>query len=121
MRIHPDYGRRGLGKKMLAHAESISSSKTRRLIIESENYPSIRLVESMGYHLEDKWQLYSLVPQNERSSVKNAVVLSGIEALIDSSTCADSWKWLPLEQEETNQLMKEKRIIISNKNGIESA
>ena len=121
MRIHPDYRRRGLGKKMLAHAESISSSKTRRLIIESENYPSIRLVESMGYHLEDKWQLYSLVPQNERSSVKNAVDLSEIEALIDSSTYADSWKWLPLEQEEIRQLMREKRIIISNKSGTTSA
>ena len=106
---------------MLAHAESISSSNIMRLIIESENYPSIRLVESMGYHLEDKWQLYSLVPQNERSSVKNAVDLSEIEALIDSSTYADSWKWLPLEQEEIRQLMREMRIIISNKSGTTSA
>ena len=113
MRIHPGYRRRGLGKKMLAHAESMASPKTMRLIIESENHPSIRLVEAMGYHLEDKWQLYSLVPRNERSSVKNAVDLSEIKALIDSSTYVDSWKWLPLEQEEIHQLMREKRIIIS--------
>lgn len=121
MRVHPQYRRRGLGKNMLAHAESMAPSKTMRLIIESENYPSIRLVESMGYRLEDKWRLYSMVPRNKRSTVRNVLDLSEAMALIDSTTYADSWKWLPLGQEEILQLMEEKRIIASVKNQKTSA
>src|SRR5437867_4554579 len=107
MRVHPQYRRRGLGKNMLAHAESMTPSKTMRLIIESENYPSIRLVESVGYRLEDKWRLYSIVPRNERSTVRNAIALSEVMALIDASTYADSWKWVRWEQEELLQLVEE--------------
>jgi len=41
--------------------------------------------------------------------------------LIDSTTYADSWKWLPLEQEELLQLMEEKRIMVSVRNQKTSA
>jgi RimJ/RimL family protein N-acetyltransferase len=121
MRVHPQYRRRGLGKNMLDHAQSTAPSKTMRLIIESENYPSIRLVESMGYRLEDKWRFYTMVPRKERSTVRNVLDLSEVMTLIDSTTYADSWKWLPLEQEELHQLMKEKRIMVSVRNQKTSA
>ena len=121
MRVHPQYRRRGIGSQMLAHAESLVPSKIMRLIIESENYPSIKLVESMGYRLEDKWRLYSMIPKKERSTVKNAVDLSKLKSLIDSATYVDSWKWLPLEHQELVQLIQQERVIISDKNGIISA
>jgi|SRR5437867_2459493 len=116
MRVHPQYRRRGLGKNLLVHAESMAPFKTMRLIIESENHPSIKLVESMGYRLEDKWRLYSMVPTNTKSTVRNAPDLSEIMALVDSITYADSWKWLPLEQEKLLQLIQEKRMIVSDRN-----
>ena len=121
MRVHPQYRRRGLGKNLLVHAESMAPFKTMRLIIESENHPSIKLVESMGYRLEDKWRLYSMTPRKERSTVRNAVDLSKLESLIGATTYVDSWKWLPLEQQELVQLIQQERVIISDTNGMISA
>jgi len=121
LRVHPHYRGQGIGSSMLANAESLTPSNTLRLIIESENYPSIRLVESMGYRLEDKWRLYSMTPRKESTTVRNAVDLSKLEPLIDSTTYVDSWKWLPLEQQELVQLIQQGKVIVSDKNGMMSA
>ncbi len=121
MRVDPQYRRRKIGSSMLAHAESVVTSAIMRLIIESENHPSIRLVESMGYILEDKWRLYSMAPRKERSTVRNAVDLAELKPLIASATYADSWKWLPLEMQELGALMQQKRVIVSDTGGTISA
>ncbi|MDE1866679.1 MAG: GNAT family N-acetyltransferase, partial [Thaumarchaeota archaeon] len=65
MRVHPKHRKKGLGTSMLTHAESVIQNKVIRLIIESENYPSIRLVKSVGYDIEEKWRLYTMVPQRQ--------------------------------------------------------
>src|SRR5438445_13192382 len=106
MRIHPQYRRRGFGKNMLAHAESMAPFKTMRLIIESENHPSIKLVESMGYRLEDKWRLYSMVPRNAKSTVRNVPDSSEITALVDFITYAVSCKSIPIEQDKYLQVIQ---------------
>ena len=41
MRVHPQYRKKGFGTRMLTHAESVVQNKVIRLIIESENQPSI--------------------------------------------------------------------------------
>lgn len=117
LRVHPKYRRNGLGKKMLKHAESIVQNKIIRLIIESENNPSVRLVESIGYRLEDRWQLYSIPVEKQNSDAKLANNISQIKDLIDSHTYSDSWKWLPLDNEELQKLVDQERVIISDYNG----
>jgi GNAT superfamily N-acetyltransferase len=117
MRVHPEHRRKGLGKNMFEHAESIIQNKTIRLIIESENHPSIRLVESMGYCLEDKWRLYSMIPTKKHYGAKIVKDVLQLKDLIDSKTYADSWKWLPLDSEELQKLIDQERVVISNDNG----
>jgi GNAT superfamily N-acetyltransferase len=117
MRVHPQYRLHGFGKQMLAHAESIAPHKIIRLIIESKNHPSIGLAKSMGYHLEEKWRLYSSHPEKQNSSVKVARNISEVKDLISSSTYADSWKWLPLDNDELYKLIDQKRIVVSVHNG----
>ena len=116
MRIHPDYRRRGLAKKMLYHAESISKVKLFRLIIESQNLPSLQLAGSLGYEIEDKWRLYSSTPQKGPSNTRTAVSLQEVEGLFTSSTYADSWQWLPLDRKTLVDLIYHKRILISSAN-----
>jgi len=118
MRVHPKYRRKGLGKNMLLHAESISQNKIIRLVIESENKPSIRLAQSMGYSLEEKWQLYSMPAEETSSGVNMANDILQVKDLICSVTYADSWKWIPLDDEELQKLIDEKRMIISVVNGV---
>lgn len=113
MRVRLQYRKKGFGKRMLEHAESITPNKIMRLIIESENNPSIRLVESMGYCLEDKWRLYSMLPEKQDSDVEIVRSISQAEDMINSSTYADSWKWLPLDRKELQKLIDHKRIVMS--------
>ncbi|HKU33509.1 MAG TPA: GNAT family N-acetyltransferase [Candidatus Nitrosotalea sp.] len=121
MRVRPQYRKKGLGKKMLAHAESVIKNGTIRLIIESENHPSIALVKSMGYALEEKWRLYSMAPEKLESHVITADTPDGLDEFITSTTYADSWKWLPLDKEEVERLVKQKRILVSYQNDRVSA
>jgi GNAT superfamily N-acetyltransferase len=113
MRIHPKYRRKGLGKSMLLHAESIMQNKTTRLIIESENHPSIILAKSMGYYLEEKWQLYSMPLAKQSSGVKITNNILQVKNLINSVTYADSWKWLSLDSEELQKLIDQERVVMS--------
>ena len=117
MRVHPSYRKKGFGTNMLAHAESVIPNKVIRLIIESENHPSIRLAESMGYAIEEKWRLYSMVPAKQVSSAIMATPSFKLGNIIESSTYANSWKWLPLDAEEIKSLVEQNRIIISIKDG----
>ncbi len=121
MRVHPKYRQRGFGKQMLTHAESIAPTRIIRLIIESENHPSIALAKSMEYVLEDNWRLYSALPEKQDSGVKVARNISQIKHMINSSTYVDSWKWLPLDNDELCKLVDQKRILVSNTNGKISA
>jgi len=113
MRVHTQYRRKGFGKRMLVHAESRSRNKTIRLVIESENHPSIKLAESMGYYVEDNWQLYSMVPEKHHSYVETVNEISQTQGMVNSNTYVDSWKWLPLDDEELHKLIEQKRIVMS--------
>ncbi len=114
IRIHPNYRRKGYGRRIISHCESITKSfKTIRMIIESENVPSINLAQSMGYYTEDKWRLYALIPKKETSSAIIASDIKQVAGLVSSNTYADSWKWLPLEKSDFEELIKQKRVLLS--------
>ncbi|MGI0101577.1 MAG: GNAT family N-acetyltransferase [Nitrosotalea sp.] len=117
MRVHPQYRKKGFGTRMLNHAESVIQTRVIRLIIESENRPSMRLAESMGYKIEEKWRLYSMAPAKQESGATIAMYSTQLDDIIDSSTYADSWKWLTLDNKEIRNLIEQKRIIISTKKG----
>jgi len=114
IRIHPNYRRKGYGRKMISHCESITKSgKTIRMVIESENTPSVSLAMSTGYHIEDRWQLYAMEPKKETSSVVVASDIKQVTGLVSSNTYADSWKWFPLEKPDLEELIKQKRVLLS--------
>lgn len=121
MRVHPQHRKKGLGKLMLTHAESLAPNPIIRLIIDNENHPSIKLAKSMGYYLEDKWQLYSMLPEKWDSDIKIVREASEVTDMINSPTYADSWKWLPLDEEELQKLIDQKRIAMSLDNDKTSA
>ena len=117
IRIHPNHKRKGYGKNMISHCESITNSKTIRMIIESDNTPSINLAKSLGYGIEDRWQLYALTPKKEISSVVLASDINQVTRLVSSYTYVDSWKWLAMEISDLEELIRQKRILLSMQNG----
>lgn len=121
MRVHPKFRKKGLGTKMMVHAESIIQKGTVRLIIESGNLPSIGLAKSVGYHVEEKWRLYSAVPQKQDSRATVATSSLSLDKFLNSSTYADSWKWLPLGRDELEKLVVQGRVIASSYDGTTNA
>ena len=117
IRVHPNHRRKGYGRRIISHCESIANSKTIRMIIESDNTPSIDLAKSMGYVIEDWWRLYALMPKKETSSVVLATNINQITRFVSSFTYVDSWKWLPLESSDLEELIRQKRILVSVQNG----
>lgn len=117
IRIHKDYRRKGYGRRIISHCESIVNSKTIRMIIESDNTPSIDLAKSMGYVIEDWWRLYALTPKQETSSVVLATDINQVTRFVSSFTYVDSWKWLPMENSDLEELIQQKRILLSVQNG----
>ncbi|MDE1828770.1 MAG: GNAT family N-acetyltransferase [Thaumarchaeota archaeon] len=121
MRVHPRYRKKGLGTKMMLHAESIIQKGTVRLVIESENQPSINLVKSVGYHIEEEWRLYSTVPQRQNFHASVATSTFSLDEFINSDTYADSWKWLPLGRDELENLVVQGRVLVSTDREITNA
>jgi len=118
IRIHPNHRRKGYGKKIISHCESIAKSITTiRMIIESENTPSINLAQLMGYYVEDTWRMYSMTPKKETSFVILASDIKQVAGLVSSNTYANSWKWFPLEKSDLEELIKQQRVLVSVQNG----
>ena len=117
MRVRPEYRKRGLGKRMMLHAESVIKSGTIRLIIESKNRASISLATSAGYGLEDEWRLFTMAPDVQTSYALPARETGHLGGLISSNTYADSWKWLPLDESELSRLAEQGRVIGLVENG----
>jgi GNAT superfamily N-acetyltransferase len=117
IRVNPNHRRKGYGRRIISHCESIANSKTIRMIIESDNTPSIDLARSMGYSIEDWWRLYALTPKKETSSVVLASDINQVTRFVSSYTYVDSWKWLPLENLDLEELIRQKRILLSMQNG----
>lgn len=117
IRIHHNHRRKGYGRRIISHCESITNSKTIRMIIESDNTPSIDLAKSMGYVIEDWWRLYALTPKKESSSVVLATNINQVTRFVSSYTYVDSWKWLPMENTDLEELIRQKRILLSVENG----
>jgi len=116
MRVHPKYRKKGLGTKMMTHAESVIGSGTVRLVIESQNTPSIQLVRSVGYCIEEEWRLYLAAPEKKSSRATVAAALVSL-GLFGSSTYADSWRWLPLDDAEVQKLVRQGRVLVLNEDG----
>ena len=116
MRVHPKHRKKGLGTLMMSHAEAVIKRGTVRLVIESENAASFRMVTGMGYNLEEKWRLYSTVPEKRGSGAEIAKDMAQLGGLVMSSTYADSWRWLPIDNDELQKLVRQGRAVVFSRN-----
>lgn len=55
--------------------------------------------------------------EKQFSDVKIAIDLLQVRDLINSVTYADSWKWLPLDNDELQKLIDQERVVMSADNG----
>lgn len=117
MRVHPTCRRKGFGASMMHHAESVIKNGTVRLVIESENRPSLSLAKSMGYGLDEEWRLFSMLPEKQGSSAQVSSVAPSEDEHELPQTCPDSWKWRRLDGSVLEKLSGKGQILTYVENG----
>lgn len=56
--VHPEYRRRGIGRRLLAACEEALGTPTIRLVLRASNEPARRLYEKAGYREVGTWRRY---------------------------------------------------------------
>jgi GNAT superfamily N-acetyltransferase len=124
LRINPKFRRRGYGTKLVLKLETLARQKGYRLsrmLISKQNTKSLSLAKSIGYKIEDKWQLYNLEPKKSITNACLATSIKQVKGLLNSNTYSESWEWLPLDKITIVKLLKRRRIIVFFQNNKVSA
>jgi len=92
------------------------------MLIEKNNIDSLGLADKLHYEREELWNFFTIIPK--KTVLNSNVCLSkNIEKILDFLSSfklfyVRSWRWLPLSSSDIQTLVEEKRILISNRNGI---
>ena len=120
IRIDPSFRRCKIASSLVEHAESLAKEKNctfSYMLIDTENSNSMKMAISLDYDVFQTWNFYSLLPK------KNLDFDIQFVASLDSqkfSHYVKSWRWIPLDDDVSSVLCKEKKIITSRVDGIES-
>lgn len=125
IRVKQNLRRKGFAKRLIKESELIAKNnncKVSKMLIESNNIKSLNLADSLNYKREEKWNFYSLLPK-KFDSIKNVKFANYEKRMIDKlfssiTSYVRSWRWVPLTNSETYSLIKEKKIIFSEHEGI---
>jgi len=126
IRVNPNYRQKGYAKKLVTKVETVAKKngcKLAAMIIESNNFKSLKLASKLHYTKNKKWNYYILTPTKHRTTnIQQAKSPKEIaKYLVDSEFYIRSWRWIPLDAKTISSLVKEKKIIISkNQNHIDS-
>lgn len=124
IRIDSRHRRKGYAQRLVSQAESFAQKnnfKKSQMLVEISNAKSLRLAKKLRYKIESLWKFYSLPPkrQTQKPPVRFANNASQILRLIPSptTTYVKSWRWIPLDRLEIENLIKKKKILISKHDG----
>ena len=94
-------------------------SKISRMLIASENNPSLTLAKKLGYQITSKWNYFSL--ESKQISQQNMIISDS--CLIDFDDLdvkkynfIESWRWIPLTSERLKKLNSENKLICQKNN-----
>ncbi|MDC0169898.1 GNAT family N-acetyltransferase [Candidatus Nitrosopelagicus sp.] len=124
IRVSEDFRKKGIAEKMINHFEINAKSQEfeiSRMLIASENIPSLTLAKKLGYEIISQWNYYSLEskqisPQN--IDMSNSCLDECKELDAQNHHFVESWRWIPLTNERINKLNSENKIFcqkINNK------
>jgi len=128
IRVNEKFRKKGFAQKLVNEAELFAQKNSctiAKMLIESNNHKSLNLAKKLGYHLEQTWNFYSLVPAKNKSN--SGIYFANYENktpnFLFSSKISylKSWRWLPLDEKNIHSLTKQKRIIYTNKDTINLA
>ncbi len=113
IRIDPDFRRQGIASKLVQQIETMALKNeihASLMLIDSQNTPSLRMSENLGYKKYQTWNFYFLLPQKT-----NSPELSFGSDLKENEFphYVKSWRWISLDKEITSHLNAKKCVIRS--------
>lgn len=113
IRIDPDVRRQGIASKLVQQIETRALKNeihASLMLIDSQNTPSLRMSENLGYKKYQTWNFYSLLPQKTNSpelSLRSDLKENEFPHYVKS------WRWISLDKETTSHLNAKKCVIRS--------
>ena len=120
IRIDPSFRRCKIASSLVEHAESLAKEKHcifSYMLIDTENSNSMKMANSLNYNVFQTWNFYSLLPK------KNLNFDINFASSFDSEKFphyVKSWRWIPIDDDVSSILCKQRKIITSKVDGIES-
>ena len=123
IRVHEKYRNKGFAKKMIQELEHIGKNnncKKSMMLIETNNINSLNLAKNQNYSILKKWNFYSLTSKSSSKKLDakfadNPNIISTISNSFESFY-VKSWRWIPITESIISSLIKDKKIIYTEKN-----
>ena len=121
IRVKENFRKNGVAQKMILYLEETAKSKNcelSRMLIASENEPSLSLAKKLGYKILSKWNYFSLEskPINEEINIGTDSCIDSVNLDENNSHFIESWRWIPLTDERLKKLNSEKKIFCQKDN-----
>ncbi len=115
IRINSEFRRQGLASNLIMHLESLAIQtqiQISLMLIDTENSPSLLMAQNIGYKINQTWNFYSLLPQENNS---HEVIFENIIQNNEFSHYVKSWRWVPLDNKTLFSLNSKNCIVYSKK------
>ena len=115
IRVNPDFRKQKIASKLVKHAESLGKKKNvlfSYMLIDTENYSSLSLADSLDYEIFQTWNFYSLLP---KQNMNHDIVFEKSLDLKSFPHYVKSWRWLPLDELSLSKFYEDNKIIKSVK------
>jgi len=115
IRIDSKFRRQGLASKMIKKIELMAKEKLipfSYMLIDSENKPSLSMAKKLNYKIFQSWNFYTLSAKktsNYHVSVGNVIFENQFLHYVKS------WRWIPLDNDQSDLLASKNKIIYSGK------
>ena len=122
IRVDKNFRKNGIAQKMISYLEKTAKSQNceiSRMLIASENEPSLSLAKKLGYKIISKWNYFSLESKliDEETGITSDTCIDSIDSFSQkNSHFIESWRWIPLTDQRLKKLNSEKKIFCQKDN-----
>jgi len=121
IRVKENYRKNGLATSLIRYFEKVANDfdiKRLNMLIEYENIQSLNLVKKLDYKIISKWNYFSLPSiKNPHGEIKfESVDISEIN--LKNIRFVDSWRWIPLTQDNFRNLCLSGNVLCQKYNGV---
>ena len=122
IRVDPTFRRHKVASDLIKYVEFQGNKKniqSSSMLIDTKNDPSLAMASALGYGVFQTWHFFSLSPKTT-SDFQSVYFMDYVNFEL-CSYYVDSWRWIPINDNNLSSLGLEKRIVSTNIGGENAA